>query len=519
MSEDKLVGEDHRHRALMKLRLELKKDISRAVSIATKCGIWELLRFYYQLRVSRTIAMNLPAQGKSTDAQIAELHLHDEAVKYAIALVAKHGIWGDMDDLQSSYKNFNNNVAQMLVTYACHINSKFDTEALLHIANIKVIGDRDQDAILETDLDKLEPQRAIYLHYGLRIEQFAICSKERFKSVPELVAQVRKDVSGLEEHFAEVFGLSLERYCAGLGELRSMFEVKLQKALENIDPQNTGSIDFDQEETFVSVASAMYFTDSDLDAGVNADFAAYLRAHPFEPGSVSGDELRFHYLTRRPFLVGSGFAVLSPDLCFDSIVDNIRFTLLEDSGSKHAYKAAASGAFLDLIAEAAKLYGYIEVGRDVDLKQGKKKLGDIDLILFNASSNHTILVEGKNHALPLAVYFRSPEAVEDHVIRTQDWEKRVKRRIEHLKSNSPSYKVIGDWEYIIVSRMPEPLAHHTDLLVLCLEEFNQWLAKTPRETHFKDFHHRIYLSNQPNMTMAEMEELRKKGYSLLRVEP
>lgn len=519
MSDNELVDEDHRHRALKKLRLELKKDISRAESIAAKCGIWELLRLCYLLRVSRTIAMNPHAQGKFTNAQIAEFHLHDEAAKYAIGLLAKQGIWSGMDDLQNSYKNFNNDLVDALMGHARHINSKFDTETLLHIANIKVIGDRDQEATLETDLEKLEPKRAIYLRYGLRIEHFATLSKERFKSVPELVAQVRKDVAGLEERFEEVFGLSLDRYCEGLGELKSMFEIRLQKAFENIDPQNTGSIDFDREKTFVNVANAMYFTDSDLDAGVNADFVAYLRAHPFEGGSFAGDELRFHYLTRRPFLVGRGFAVLSPDLCFDSIVDNIRFSLLEDSGSKHEYKDAASDAFLDLVAETAKLYRYVEIGRDVDLKQGKKNLGDIDLILFNASSNHTILVEGKNHALPLAVYFRSPEAVEDHVARTQDWEKRVKGRIEHLKSNSPSHKVTGDWDYIVVSRMPEPLAHHTDLLVLCLEEFNEWLAKTPRETHFKDLYHRIYQSSRPNMTMAEMEELRKKGYSLLRAEP
>jgi hypothetical protein len=519
MDDNERVGEDHRQRALTKLRLELKKDISRAELIAANCGLWELLRLCYLLRVSRTYAMHPRLQGTFTKAQISEFHLHDEAVKYAIGLVAKHGSWAGVCDLQNSFNRFNNGLVNELMRHTRHINSKFDTEKLLHIAHLRVIGDRDQDAILDMNLEKLEPKRAMYLHYGLRIEHFTSRSKECFKSIPELVAQVRKDVAGLEEQFAEMFGLSLDRYCEGLSELKSMFEAKLQAAIERIDPQNTGSIDFDQVKSFVELAGAMYFTDSELDASVSADFAAYLRSQPFVPGNSQGDELRFHYLTRRPFLVGRGFAVLSPDLCFDSIVDNIRFTLLESSGSKHAYKAAASAKFLDQVAEIAKPYGYVDVAREVDLKQGKKGLGDIDLVLFNASTHHTLLVEGKNHALPLAVYFCSPEAVDDHVTRNQDWEKKVKGRIEHFKSGSSSYEVSGDWDYIVVSRMPEPLAHHTDLLVLCLDEFKQWIAQTPLESTFKEFYQRTYQPNQPNMTMAEMKDLTEKGYSLLRTEP
>lgn len=518
MDDNELVGEDHRRRALAKLHLELKKEIFRAERLAAACGIWELLRLCYLLRLSRMYAMDPSLQGKLTKAQLAELHLSDEAVKYAIGLVAKHGSWASVSVLSYSHEQYDNDLLEELMRHARHINANFEMDKLLHIANLRVEGERDQDAVLDMDLERIDPKRAIYLWYGLRIERFTSRGKEGFKSIPELVAVVRQEVAGLEEQFAETFGLSLDSYCAGWIQLKSMFETKVQAALDRIDPQNTGHFDVDQVNTFVAMAGAMYFSDREFDSSLSASFVKYLRSQSFEPGSLQGDELRFHYLTRRPFLIGRGFAVLSSDLCFDSIVDNLRFTLLESSGSKHAYKAAASAKFLDQVAENAKSNGYVEVAREVDLKQGKSEIGDIDLVLFNASTNHTLLVEGKNHALPLAVYFCSPNDIDDHVTTTRDWEKKVKRRIAHLRSETSSYKVSGDWDYIVVSRMPEPLAHYTDLLVLCIDEFKQWIGQTPMEFQFEEFYRRTYRPDQPNMTMVEMEGIMEKGYSLLRIE-
>ncbi|WP_305806989.1 hypothetical protein, partial [Stenotrophomonas sp. YIM B06876] len=64
-------------------------------------------------------------------------------------------------------------------------------------------------------------------------------------------------------------------------ELKTVFEAKFQAAYARIDSQNTGNIDFDKAESFVQLASSMFFTDDELDTAVNVDFAAYLRSHPF----------------------------------------------------------------------------------------------------------------------------------------------------------------------------------------------------------------------------------------------
>lgn len=87
----------------------------------------------------------------------------------------------------------------------------------------------------------------------------------------------------------------------------------------------------------------------------------------------------------------------------------------------HDYKAAASAKFLDKLVDVATPYGYVEVERNVGRMQGKRMLGGIDLVLFNVTKNHALLIEGESHALPLSVYLCSPEAIDAHVSRTMDW--------------------------------------------------------------------------------------------------
>lgn len=80
---------------------------------------------------------------------------------------------------------------------ARHINSKFEIEKLPNIANMKIKGERDEDVILEMEIDSLEPKRLIYLNNGLRVDDFARRSKETFVSIPKLILQVRQEVGGI----------------------------------------------------------------------------------------------------------------------------------------------------------------------------------------------------------------------------------------------------------------------------------------------------------------------------------
>lgn len=514
MNNEEATDAQHRARAIAKLRGELTKDISKAAAIAGTCGLWELLRLCYLLRFTRILLLVPAYREKHTPADLAELQMRDEALKYAIGLVAKHGTWADDATAIGTLKAFNNERVDDLEYFSRHINAKFETEAMLHVARIRVAGERDQDCYFDLEACISDPQRLFYLHYGLRMERSTSRKKERMLAVPDLVRRLYKDFFDVKDLFKVRCGISLDRFCNGLLELDAEYKARFQNVEAAIDIKETGRINPDDKRVFVGMSRAIYFTDTELGDSLSPEFVSYLRAHPFDPAAASETELRFHYLSRRPFLMGRGFAVLSPDLFFDSVLDNTHFTLLEGSESKVPYMDVGASHFLNRVADLAASSGYEEVKRDVYLKHGRQDIGDIDLILYNPATDHTLLVEGKNHVLPLPVYFRSAEAIDAHVARTRDWEKKVKRRIAHLHGASPSYKVDGAWDYIVVSLMPEPLAHLSDLLVLSLDEFEQWLLQQPRDTSFAQFYENVYKPEEATMSMDEMKRLQREGYFL-----
>jgi hypothetical protein len=396
-----------------------------------------------------------------------------------------------------------------------YINSKFETEALLHIAQVKVIGERDQDCELDLPAGIRDPQRAMYLYYGLRLERLAALTKDAALPVPALIERLVKDFVDVQELFEAETGVSLTAFAKGLVELNASLQARFEQA-ERLSVDDYGLVQPTSTKTFAVYALSMIFTDAELDNSVNPEFCAYLRSHPFEAAVALDSELRFHYLTRRPFLKGNGFAVVSPDLLYDSVLNNAHYTLLEGIASKHGYKAIGADRFLDKVAQIAADAGYEEIDRDLYLKEGSQNLGDIDLILRHPNTHHILLVEGKDHALPLEVYFRTPQAIEAHVTRNREWETKVRRRIDHLSGPASSYPIKGKWDYLVVSRLPEPLSHVTNLMILCLEEFKLWLAQEKRAGSFEQFYQDVYDIDKPTMSADEMRELQEAGFFLVR---
>ena len=111
-------------------------------------------------------------------------------------------------------------------------------------------------------------------------------------------------------------------------------------------------------------------------------------------------------------------------------------------------------------------YWYREVARDLYLREGKRELGDIDLVMSHPSGVQ-LLVEAKNHALPLPVYFKSVSHTVEHLGKTKlEWEAKVVQRREHLKRMGHMYGIEADIQYVIVTQNPEPLTHYSDVLTL-----------------------------------------------------
>lgn len=511
---DAATTEILRAQAFAKLRSELTKDIALTANVATGCGLWDLLRLCFLLRVTRMLSMPVPGAEKLSHAAQVSLDLGSESLKYAIALVAKHGQWCDDTSADKPLDGFDNKRVNAIFQYTRHINTKFETEIVLHFANVHLVGDRGQNCMVDYAAGLNDPRRTEYLRYGLRVES-ASGGNDGIVPIIDLMKKLHDEYSDVADLFAAATGVTLEVYCKGMLDLHAALVARLQEAEGRCGLHEGGGVDLTHAESFIAIAKAMLFTDSELEAAFSPEFVTYLRDHPFDRTAFSDTELRFHYLSRRPFLFGEGFAIFSPELIFDSVLGNAHFTLLESPVAKAKYMERRSAQFIDKVAMVAAGAGYEEVDREFDLKEGRYDIGDIDLILRHPKTGHTILVEGKGHSLPLPVYFRVPDAVDEHVKRTRDWEKKVQRRIDHLKGSSSSYPIPGAWDYVIVTLMPEPLSQRTPLLVLSIDEFKCWLDQDPRPTVFADLFSVFYDRAKTPLSMAELQELQESGFTLI----
>ena len=510
------TSDNHRSRAISKLHVELEKDIRQAVEVASSCGLWDLLRLLYEFRLARVMMIVPEYRDQLSPADLVSFHLNDEAMKYAISLVAKHGKWNDYSKIHTPLVGFDVSRVHLLESITRHINAKFETEILLNIGHVEVLGDRDQNCAINLQEGLRDPRRAMHFQFGLRIERFTRDAKNDPLPIKALIGLFKSEYSKLSALYEEDNGISLNTYCQGMLDIHDSLVLRGQQTESKLVNIETGLIDPLSVESFIGFARTFIMTDKEMETSLSPDFLAYLYRNPFDPKETSDSELRFHYVSRRPFMIGDRFAIFSPELVFDSMLGNTHYTFLESVKSKQKYMALSAIQFTDKISSAAVDAGYREVGRDIYLKEGRDDIGDIDLFLWNAETDHVLLIEAKNHTLPLPVYFRSPKAIDEHVSRNRDWEKKVKRRIEHLKGKNPSFCILGSWDYLVVTQMPEPLSHCTELFVLSIGEFKQWLTETPRPSSFSELHNTLLSTQHETYSPIEMQQLQSDGFVLLK---
>lgn len=514
--EKKSATDDHRQRAISKLHLELNKDISSAIQEARSFGLWDLLRLLYEFRLARIYMISPEYRQEMSAADVATFHLNDDAMKYAISLAVKYGAWDSVSAINTPLAGFDVSRVHKLERLTRYINAKFETEILLNLAEVRVSGDRDETCEVDLPAGLRDPNRNMQMQFGLRIEKFTRDEKNDPVPVPQLLERFRNEYSALAELYEQDNGISMEVFCQGMLDIYEHLVARGIEVEAELLGADDGQVNPLLAETFIKLSRTFIMTDAEMEDVLNPEFLAYLRRNPFDPDAVSDSELRYHYVSRRPFIIGKGFAIFSPELVFDSVLGNARYTFLESITSKQKFMQQSASQFIDDIADVALASGYRVIGRDIYLKEGKKDIGDIDLFLWNKDLNHCLLIEAKNHMLPLPVYFRSPSAIDEHISRNRDWEIKVQRRLSHLKGEDRSFCVIGNWDYLVVSLMPEPLSHITDLLVLSLDEFGVWLSENPRPTKFSEVHDLLHAPDSAQFSPEDLKRMQDDGFVLMR---
>ncbi|HEY9107380.1 MAG TPA: hypothetical protein VIN58_11945 [Roseateles sp.] len=505
--------DDHRERALRKLRSELQKDVGTAVFLSKQCGIWELLRLGYLLHIIRLQTHLEDRRKEMTDADVLSMHLTDDAVKYALSLVVRNGQW------QTGAKNvrlkLNNDLTNALREVCQHINLKYEYLPLVAMADVEVSGERDQHAAIDLNSIMHAPEKARIANYSTRLDSHTFEGKNSLRELEPFLAYFQSEYAGVADLFEAEAGISLSDYCEGLRKLFRLLTTKMATAEESCAFHGNGRVDILASKTFYAMAPAAVLSNAELLTAVGSKFLAYMKRQRFRPEDLNNSELRFHHLTRRPYIFGDDFLIAFPEAILDSIFTNAHFSILERLETKPEYIDRRSKEFIDKIVDRSSRHGFSEVGRDVFLNESKKKnLGDIDLVLEHKQSGKKLLIEAKNHALPLDVYFRVFEAVGKHLVRTKEWERKVKRRIEFLERRGGDVSISAPYKYIIVSLHPEILSHDSEILCLSIDEFEQWIESECSDENFEAFYRTRYETVSPSLSIADYKTLFKQGFSL-----
>jgi hypothetical protein len=496
-------------KALEKLRLEINKDIDTATEMAKSCGLLEFLYFIYQLHWTRLLHLFPNAENQKPEILSAYTNTIEESLKYITSLTAKFGHWGFAIPKGEKIPFLNIKLVQVFLKHGNLINSKYETESMIQLFDVQVSGERNQHLRIDMSNVETDPDVKILFNYFLRIDEDNDTKKSSKKNKDTLIQNFKDEYAPFSEMFEEELGVTIDEFC-WLNDQLLQRVTKGIKSKENLfEKLPNGNVDVTSQITFIHFSQCFLQDKQKLFKSFDSKFHPVISRLTFKSEQFDERQLRFHHVTRQPIFEHKAMIIISPELILDSLFTNIHYSLIEAPAIKQKYIARQASLFLDKIATIANKFGYSEVDREKDLFEGKNQIGDVDIIFKNDAGNF-LLIEAKNHVLPMDIYFKDVIKTKEHLAYLQkEWERKVTRRVEHLKSNHANYSIPNDHLYIVVSRFPEIISHYSDLLILSIQEFEVWLEKFETLISYSDFYDKHYEARDSKFTIAEMEEMQK----------
>lgn len=507
-----------KEKALAKITLELHKDIENLCDATKNCGFLELLYFIYQLHWTRLLKYFPNAKDLNPHVLSAYSNSTEESLKYLISLTAKFGHWNIATTKEKNSPHFNLELVQFLIKQAILINSKHETESLIKLFNVEVSGERNRYIKIDMSNAQTDEDVKKLFDYYLRIDEDNNIKKNSKKDKDTLLKNFTEEYFSFADLFAQELGVSLTEFVSFINKTLDGISANILANEKKFDKFENGNVEVNTFNTFIHFAKCYVTNKSNFIKSFDKKFEQVLDRLIFDYENFNPKELKYHQLTRQPFIAKNDILVISPELVLDSLFTNIHYSLIEAPNIKAEYIARQASFFLDKIATIANKFDYTEVNRELDLFEGKNKIGDID-ILFQHKSGKYLLIEAKNHALPMDIYFKDVAKTNQHLTYLQNaWEKKVVRRVNHLKARHNDYDIPENYKYIVVSRFPEVISHYSDLLILSLQEFEEWLSNYNDVENFEEFNKKYYDKVGDKFTIEELKEMQNANLSLVKFE-
>lgn len=498
-------------KALKKIETELEKDITIAVEMAKHGMFFDLLYFVYSFKTLRLNEIVANEQKRNTSFLQTTTHAYEDITKYVIQLLTKFGTTELAQDKESGMPHINFNMTEALFKQCTYINSKYESKSMVQLFDIELLDEEAKKLKIDTKSVKTDEDVKKFFDYFLRIDQDNDIKKAQIQNKEDLLNKFKEEYEPSKELFEKVFGITLDEYCDFILWILNKSQEEIIKAKEKFEYLENGNVNDQSLQTMLAFVPSLFLTKGELESKFGTKYNTAINLMTFEKANFNERELKFHYITRAPFIPVLDGYLMSPELLLDSLHTNVHYSLTESKLVREEYKAIQANSFLDKLVQLSGPLGYTEVAREVDLYEGKNQIGDIDLILKDDKNNY-ILIEAKNHALAMDIYFKDLTKTREHLKELQaTWEKKVSKRIEHLKLKHNDYSIPSTYQYLVVSRFPEIIAHYSDILALSVAEFEYWLKRDRWSGNFSIITEEFYKVHSKNYSIEDLEKLSEFG--------
>jgi len=495
-------------RAKNKIEFEISKKIQSTIESSKNGGIGELFYYLHYLHVIRLIPQTQDIPDSELNmVLIYNNHLND-AYKYLIQIFYVNAI-DVATPINLKDISINSEIVQSLTKRTFEINSNYENLTFITMSeNLKVYGERDR--YLRMDFGEVlnNPRTKKFFEYNLRIDRDNEFHKQNLQLKDDLLKNFEKEYQPYSDLFKNELNIELKTFIMLIDFIINTITEQINSNESNFVNIDEDKIDVNALGTIVNFANSLFIDKNKLYSNFGDNIKKILNKLTFDINLYNANELRYNQVARQPIFDFGDKYLISPELLLDSLFINLHYTLLEGFESKEQYKDKYASTFLDKIVEVSKKHDFKEVARELDLYQGKNQIGDIDLIIKN-SKNDFILIEAKNHSLPLDVYFHDYQPTRKRLSYLQkEWERKVAKRRKHILINHSKYGIPSNFKYIIVSKNPEILSHFSDYLTLSLEEFDYYLNQKDLDMTFQEIFDEIYRIDDDRFTPEQLEKLR-----------
>lgn len=472
--------------ALEKAKYETELSIKRIKFLCTKLTYGELAYCIYYLHVMRVI--------KNTELESLTNMSADrfsDVLKHSISCIFKYS---DISNILKNNYPINVNYSILITKIVNHLHNLHENFSLLTVLeDIEVEGERNQNLKIDFSKTMNNPNKRKTFEYTARFQKSITRDKEKPTSHIIHLEKFNEKYSQYDVISKEIFGLEVKEIADKLNKLLSICIDNMMNNEINIPHLKNGNIDIQNIKTLRQTVKSFIFNEKILFEIFGKEGMKFIREFTFKKSEFKSHELNYHYILRSPLLKIKNEYIIAPELLLDSLYSNFHYTLLENKQHSEKHKKIMSDIFVNEILDIGKKYGFTHFASELELYQGKNKIGDIDLILRHENLDFDILIEAKNHAVPLPVYHGVYEEINKRLEELKNsWENKVDKRYKHLIDNYEKYNIKRKFKYLIVTRYPEILSHHSDYLVLSTSEFDFYLQNSTNFSNFSDLFNELY---------------------------